>query len=71
MESKQASMGIEVITMGAGPQRGGSSIGGGVTPSAIPCGFPACEHDRVTDSGMCQVHRRVVISSTGSWLEAS
>ncbi len=64
-------MGIEVITMGAAPQTGGQPVGRVAAHGGSPCGFPACERDRETDTGMCQVHRRVVISSTGSWLEAS
>lgn len=39
--------------------------------SAAGCGFPTCERDSVTDRGMCEVHQRVAISRTGSWLEAS
>lgn len=57
--------------MGTASQHAGQSAGRGVAPSAVPCGFPACDRDRVTAAGMCQEHRRVVISSTGSWLEAS
>jgi hypothetical protein len=38
---------------------------------AAGCGFPTCEHEPVTAQGMCELHRRVVISRTGSWLEAS
>lgn len=33
------------------------------------CGFPACDETAVTSSGMCEQHRRVSVSSTGSWLE--
>ncbi len=57
--------------MSAGPQHGGQSAGRLVALSAVSCGFPACDRDRVTAAGMCQEHRRVGISSTGSWLEAS
>lgn len=35
------------------------------------CSFPACDRDPVTDRGMCDLHQRVAISDTGSWLEAS
>lgn len=34
------------------------------------CGFPECEHPAVTAAGMCEQHRRVAMSTTGSWLEA-
>lgn len=34
------------------------------------CFFPDCEDPAVTDSGMCEQHRRVAMSTTGSWLEA-
>ena len=47
----------------------------GADPAATPvhgeCRFPSCEGHAVTTAGMCQHHRRVVVSSTGSWLEAS
>jgi hypothetical protein len=39
--------------------------------SHADCRFPSCEQAAVTPSGMCEVHRLVVVSSTGSWLEAS
>lgn len=44
---------------------------GGVTrmPKA-DCGFPTCDERAVTDTGMCELHRRVHVSTTGSWLEA-
>ncbi|HWJ83584.1 MAG TPA: hypothetical protein VNS55_15200 [Nocardioides sp.] len=39
--------------------------------SHVECRFPTCEEAAVTAGGMCDHHRRVVVSSTGSWLEAS
>jgi|GEM_PF-5671733 len=48
----------------AGPAGGPGGLSGG-------CGFPTCERDPVTDHGMCDLHQRVVVSLTGSWLEAS
>lgn len=45
-------------------------------PAAVPdgttadCGFPTCDRSSVTEQGMCALHERVVISRTGSWLEA-
>ena len=50
-------------TFDAGPAR---ATEGGVAG----CGFPVCEGDAVTDRGMCEVHQRVAVSRTGSWLEA-
>lgn len=44
---------------------------GGPSRLAAGCGFPTCDRESVTDHGMCDLHRRVVISRTGSWLEAS
>lgn len=43
--------------------------------SALPlasakCDFPGCEHGAVTVTSMCELHRRVTVSGTGSWLEA-
>ena len=38
--------------------------------SHVDCRFPSCEQAAVTPSGMCEVHRLVLVSSTGSWLEA-
>ncbi|GAA3823992.1 hypothetical protein GCM10022242_26800 [Nocardioides panacisoli] len=38
--------------------------------SHADCRFPSCEQVAVTPGGMCEVHRLVVVSSTGSWLEA-
>jgi hypothetical protein len=37
---------------------------------AAPCGFPDCGRETAAGSAMCQRHRRVRVSSTGSWLEA-
>lgn len=40
---------------------------------AVPgrtCLFPTCEAAAVTETAMCEGHRRVAISQTGSWLEA-
>lgn len=40
---------------------------------AVPvraCLFPSCEAEAVTDAAMCEGHRRVAVSQTGSWLEA-
>lgn len=39
--------------------------------SEAGCGFPICDRDPVTDHGMCELHARVAVSRTGSWLEAS
>ena len=56
--------------MGAGaPLEKGPA--GGATGIAACCGFPTCDRDSVTEHGMCDVHRRVAVSRTGSWLEAS
>ena len=44
---------------------------GGPDGLAAGCGFPTCDRDPVTEHGMCDVHQRVLISRTGSWLEAS
>ena len=43
--------------------------------SALPlasakCDFPGCEQGAVTVTSMCELHRRVTVSGTGSWLEA-
>lgn len=56
--------------MSAGSSYDAGPAGG---PDGMPvgCGFPTCERDPVTEHGMCDVHQRVVISRTGSWLEAS
>ena len=55
--------------MGAGTSYDAGPVGSeGI---AADCGFPACDRDSVTEHGMCELHRRVVISRTGSWLEAS
>lgn len=35
-----------------------------------PCIFPSCEEDATTPAGMCEQHRQVAVSGTGSWLEA-
>lgn len=47
----------------------------GSQPTGLPvqggCRFPSCDDVAVTTAGMCKFHRRVVVSSTGSWLEAS
>ncbi len=37
---------------------------------AATCAFPACEGTAVTTAAMCETHRRVTVSQTGSWLEA-
>lgn len=34
------------------------------------CDFPGCGREAITDAPMCDVHRRVSVSRTGSWLEA-
>ncbi len=54
--------------MAAAPSYDGGPAGG---PSGLPagCGFPSCDGEPVTDHGMCDLHRRVAISRTGSWLE--
>lgn len=44
---------------------------GGSDGPAVGCGFPTCDRDSVTERGMCDLHQRVAISRTGSWLEAS
>lgn len=56
--------------MSAGSSYDAGPAGG---PNGMPhdCGFPSCDRDPVTEHGMCEVHQRVVISRTGSWLEAS
>lgn len=56
--------------MGAGSSYDAGPAGG---PGGLveACGFPTCERGSVTDHGMCEVHERVVVSETGSWLEAS
>lgn len=38
--------------------------------NAPTCAFPACEGEAVTTAAMCEHHRRVTVSGTGSWLEA-
>lgn len=43
---------------------------GGAEGLAACCGFPACDQDSTTERGMCELHQRVAISRTGSWLEA-
>lgn len=55
--------------MGAGSSFDAGPAGGAEGPVA-GCGFPTCERDSVTERGMCEVHQRVAISRTGSWLEA-
>jgi hypothetical protein len=45
-----------------------ASIGAG--RPATGCWFPTCDQAAVTETGMCDAHRRVAVSSTGSWLEA-
>lgn len=52
----------------AGPAAGAGGEAEGC--EAEGCGFPTCERDSVTERGMCQLHQRVAISRTGSWLEA-
>lgn len=56
--------------MSAGSSNDAGPAGG---PDGMPhdCGFPSCDRDPVTEHGMCEAHQRVVISATGSWLEAS
>lgn len=34
-----------------------------------PCIFPSCEEAATTSAGMCEQHRQVAVSGTGSWLE--
>ena len=41
-----------------------------VLPLATKCDFPGCEQGAVTVTSMCELHRRVRVSGTGSWLEA-
>ncbi len=48
----------------AGPAGGPGGLAG-------DCFFPTCDGEPVTETGMCDLHRRVGISRTGSWLEAS
>jgi hypothetical protein len=58
--------------------KGGTAMSSSNTPGTSPgrvvplrfCGFPECEEDAVTNTGMCESHRRVSVSGTGSWLEA-
>ncbi len=38
--------------------------------AARTCQFPTCEAEAVADTAMCEGHRRVAVSRTGSWLEA-
>ncbi len=56
--------------MGAGSSHDAGPAGG---PDGLgaDCGFPTCDREPVTERGMCDLHQRVVISRTGSWLEAS
>lgn len=56
--------------MGTGSSYDAGPAGGPDGPPA-DCGFPTCDRSSVTDHGMCELHQRVVISRTGSWLEAS
>lgn len=51
------------------------TTGGAAPLRAVPlrsgcCEFPDCEEGPVTSTGMCESHRLVSVSSTGSWLEA-
>ncbi|MFC5729955.1 MULTISPECIES: hypothetical protein [Nocardioides] len=57
--------------MGAVPSHGAGRAAGHSRVGGEACTFPSCDRDPVTEAGMCDVHRLVVISSTGSWLEAS
>lgn len=56
--------------MSAGSSYDAGPAGG---PDGVPhdCGFPSCDREPITEHGMCDMHQRVVISRTGSWLEAS
>lgn len=47
----------------------GTGAGRVVSFPSRGCGFPTCEQAAVTSTGMCERHRRVSVSSTGSWLE--
>lgn len=38
--------------------------------ASAKCDFPGCEQGAVTVTSMCELHRRVTVSGTGSWLEA-
>jgi hypothetical protein len=49
---------------------GGSAKVPQLRPSNGECEFPECEEPVVTEAGMCERHRRVRVSGTGSWLEA-
>lgn len=42
----------------------------GTAAVAPTCAFPACEGPPVPTTVMCEHHRLVTISRTGSWLEA-
>jgi hypothetical protein len=57
--------------MSAVPSYGAGRAAGLGRLGTHPCVFPSCDRDQVTEAGMCDVHRLVVVSSTGSWLEAS
>jgi hypothetical protein len=56
--------------MSAVPPHGTGRVTGQRRFGPDPCAFPSCDRDRVTEAGMCETHRLVVVSSTGSWLEA-
>jgi hypothetical protein len=59
----------KATAMGASSYDAGPA--GGPDGLTAGCGFPTCDRESVTDHGMCDLHQRVVISRTGSWLEAS
>lgn len=43
----------------------------GVLPMRFSsCGFPDCDGPALAGAVMCERHRRVSVSQTGSWLEA-
>lgn len=46
-----------------------TQINGRTATLAATCAFPACEGEAVTTTAMCEHHRRVTVSRTGSWLE--
>lgn len=37
--------------------------------TATACGFPDCPETAAADTGMCLLHARVHVSTTGSWLD--
>ena len=69
-EEHQYSTTEGAIAMGAGSSYDAGPAGGPGGPED-GCGFPTCDRESVTEHGMCDLHQRVGVSRTGSWLEAS